>query len=623
MKHFALPFLVILFIAFGCSKEEASEFERTTAAFADSLGTDISALQWWKTTVNLEIDIVTDKPVKLWLLSTEDNAVLYDYKEVQESDTVFMTAPQGQGNNLYLTYQYNNLYSTIEIALTGKPDEVVSIDTRQQNNHVKRRAPRAFKESLAGMSIDGNPSYYEFEINQLFEFFNMMNISRISTNAKELGLNCNYELVSNGEFSITWVNGYEADQSSRILGYYYHSPGTYKDIKYVDLSETHKWDYIDSLAKVQYKFSKEIEKDGHTFKANTWYDANFDLNDKYGSTYSTNMDRIGDNAYNMQAIFNEYGSFISGLRGISFDIDVPPGMHIGFYLRSNEEPYPQQYLRLKQKGVEPYSKHQYNFMGCCFSAEALNIDGQHRSFIMDNEDVIWMGMEDIVEGGDFDCNDVIFGVVSKISIIYMPDIITPSFFTLGDYTIFPWTIAYEDVNRDADFDFNDAVIKLVPDYENELCCVTVMAAGSTTRMYLHYDGPDGDQNLGEIHEILGQSDYQKTINTEASLASSPFVQKDCVPWPKGYTMANDAKRFYIEVQRGTCDDCTDVITLATEPGQMPEALLVAGEWKWPKEGVNITSSYKDFSKWANDVTRPRFWDWYQLSKSKSETIVSY
>lgn len=224
MKHFALPFLVILFIAFGCSKEEASEFERTTAAFADSLGTDISALQWWKTTVNLEIDIVTDKPVKLWLLSTEDNAVLYDYKEVQESDTVFMTAPQGQGNNLYLTYQYNNLYSTIEIALTGKPDEVVSIDTRQQNNHVKRRAPRAFKESLAGMSIDGNPSYYEFEINQLFEFFNMMNISRISTNAKELGLNCNYELVSNGEFSITWVNGYEADQSSRILGYYYHSP---------------------------------------------------------------------------------------------------------------------------------------------------------------------------------------------------------------------------------------------------------------------------------------------------------------------------------------------------------------------------------------------------------------
>ena len=203
----------------------------------------------------------------------------------------------------------------------------------------------------------------------------------------------------------------------------------------------------------------------------------------------------------------------------------------------------------------------------------------------------------------------------------MPDIITPSFFTLGDYTIFPWTIAYEDVNRDADFDFNDAVIKLVPDYENELCCVTVMAAGSTTRMRLHYDGPNGDQDLGEIHEILGQSDYQKTINTEASLASSPFVQKDCVPWPKGYTMANDAKRFYIEVQRGTCEDCTDVITLATEPGQMPEALLVAGEWNWPKEGVNITSSYNDFSKWANDVTRPRFWDWYH--SAKSETIVSY
>ncbi len=618
MKHFALLFGVILFIFFSCSKEEASELERTTAAFADSLGTDISALQWWKTTVNLEIDIVTDKPVKLWLLSTEDHAVLYDYKEVQESDTVFMTAPQGQGNNFYITYQYNNIYSTIEITLSGKPDEVISIDTRQQNNMIRRRAP---KESLSGMSIDGKPSYYEFEMNQLFEFFNMMNISRISTNAKELGLNCNYELVSNGSFTITWVNGYESDQSSRILGYYYHSPGTYEDIKYVDLSETHKWDYIDGLAKVQYKFSKEIVRDEHTFKSNTWYDANFDLNDRYGSTYSSNMDRIGDDAYNMQAVFNEYGSFISALRGISFDIDVDPGMHIGFYLRSDEEPYPQQYLRLKQKGVEPYSKHQYNFMGCCFSAEALNIDGKHRSFIMDNEEVIWMGMEDIVEGGDLDCNDVIFGVVSKVGIDYMPDIITPSFFTIGEYSIFPWTIAYEDVNRDADFDFNDAVIKLIPDYEKELCCVTVMAAGSTTRMRLHYDGPDGDQDLGEIHEILGQSDYQKTINTEASLASSPFVQKDCVPWPKDYTMANDAKRFYIEIQRGTCEDCTDVITLATEPGQMPEALLVAGEWKWPKEGTNIISSYSDFPKWAKDVTRTRFWDWYQ--SARSETIVSY
>lgn len=64
---------------------------------------------------------------------------------------------------------------------------------------------------------------------------------------------CNYELETNGPFYITWVTGHDADQHSHILGYYYHSSNTYDDIKYVDLSETNKWDYIDGLAKVQYQ----------------------------------------------------------------------------------------------------------------------------------------------------------------------------------------------------------------------------------------------------------------------------------------------------------------------------------------------------------------------------------
>ena len=361
--------------------------------------------------------------------------------------------------------------------------------------------------------------------------------------------------------------------------------------------------------------------DGHVFKANTWYDANFDLRDKYGSTYSENMARIGDNAYNMQEVFNRYQSYISGLRGISFDIDVPEGMHIGFYLRSDTESYPQQWMRLMQKGIQPYTKYQYNFMGCCFSAEALNVDGTHRSFVMDDEEVIWMGMEDKVEGGDLDCNDVIFGVVTKLDINYMPGIITPSFTTAQNYDPFPWTMAFEDVNRDADFDFNDAVIKLVPDYEKEQCCVTVMAAGSTERMYLHYDGPDGDQVLGEIHELLGARNSLDKINTSSTIVSVPPVEIDCVPWPQGYTMDNDAQRFYIEVKRGTCDDCTDIIALPQEPGMMPEALLVAGSWQWPKENIQIYSAYSEFSKWAKDVNRTRFWEWYQ--SPRTDTYVTY
>ena len=295
-------------------------------------------------------------------------------------------------------------------------------------------------------------------------------------------------------------------------------------------------------------------------------------------------------------------------------------MHIGFYLRSDEQPYPSQWQRLQQMGVKPYTNYQFNFMGTCFSAEALNIDGMHRSFIIDDNEVIWMGMEDVLEGGDYDCNDVIFGVVTKLDINYMPDIVTPSFTTEGNYNLFPWTLAFEDLYRDADFDFNDAVIKLVPDYEKEQCCVIVMAAGSTNRMYLHYDGPNGDQNLGEIHELLGHHKHD-IINTKSFIVSTPFVEIDCVPWPMTYTMNNDAQRFYIEVQRGTCTDCTDMITLAHEPGIMPEAVLVAGEWKWPIEGVHILKGYNRFRDWTKDVTRTRFWEWYNTPQN--ETYVSY
>jgi LruC domain-containing protein len=86
-------------------------------------------------------------------------------------------------------------------------------------------------------------------------------------------------------------------------------------------------------------------------------------------------------------------------------------------------------------------------------------------------------------------------------------------------------------------------------------------------------------------------------------------------------MANDAKRFYIEVQRGTCSDCTDVITLAQDPGHMPEALLVAGEWQWPMEGVHIFDAYDNFPQWARDETKIRFWEWYKTPEMN--TYVSY
>ena len=239
----------------------------------------------------------------------------------------------------------------------------------------------------------------------------------------------------------------------------------------------------------------------------------------------------------------------------------------------------------------------------------VNQNGNFRSFIDEHENVMWMGMENDITGGDLDCNDVIFGVTVKMA-IYKPGVVEPDLQPIPESDeVMPWTIAFEDVARNADFDFNDAVIKLMPDPKKELCTVTVMAAGSKARMYLHYDGPDGDQNLGEIHELLGGKSTE-FINTPMSIVSTPFVEVGSVKWPKGYNVATDAGRFYIEIQRGTCEECTDMITLADSPGKMPQALLVAGEWKWPKEGTHIFSTYHIFPSWAKDATKVNYWGWY-------------
>ena len=623
MKYLPLSLVIGIILLCSCSSEEISERERTTAEFLDSLGGEVSPLQWWRTAVSLKINVTTNEAVQIRLFSSqEDRWVLYDYKEVLASGPVTMTVPQGQGDKFYLNCYCKNKLESHIITLSGKSEESINLDFTTK--HASTRGENAPPASLCGSSINGDAKYYEFNAGQLSDFYAMMDLSVNNVDAKNrLGLNCNYELESNGLFYITWVNGYEAEQRSRILGYYYHSPTTYEDIVYVDLSETHKWDYIDGLAKVQYQISKEDMIDGHVFMPNTWYDANFDMFDTYGATKASNMDRVGDNAYNSQTVYMRYEGYVSALRGISFKVDVPEGKRIGFYLRSDEEPCPEQWRILQSEDIRPYVPNAVDFKGTCFSAEFMNIigngKGRHRSFVKEYDEVIWMGMEDLIDGGDHDCNDVIFGVVADLK-IFMPTIVDPTLIPSGkDADLFPWTLAFEDVYRDPDYDFNDAVIQLQPDYENEQCCVTVMAAGSTSRMYLHFDGPDGDVNLGEIHELMNSK--LNYVNTKGGVAGTSFVQVDCVPWPEGYTMGNDAKRFYIEIQRGTCDDCTDVITLPDTPGLMPEAILVAGEWKWPMEGKHIFTSYPDFPKWAQDVTNVNYWEWYK--SPQNNTIVSY
>lgn len=85
-------------------------------------------------------------------------------------------------------------------------------------------------------------------------------------------------------------------------------------------------------------------------------------------------------------------------------------------------------------------------------------------------------------------------------------------------------------------------------------------------------------------------------------------------------MQRDASRFYIEVKRGSCHDCSDILQLSDTPSLLPQAVLVAGEWKWPMEGVSITTAYSMFAGWGRDFTNTACWNWY--SNPKTNTCVN-
>lgn len=596
----------------GCSDDkELSAVERTRSSFEELLGGEYSTMQWWQTAVKLKVNVKTQSPTGIYAYFVgEESGILFDYKYVTKDSIFYMTVPQTHEMRVVLMAKEEKNTVAQEIFLTGKPEQTVDMDIPKLEAS-KAAGHAAYPVTRAGLSLYGtdvvkNCGYTEIDPQGI----------KIVTQYTEEGmdiekrrLNGNYELISQGPFCITMYYGYTGQYRARILGYYRHSPGTYQDLEMVDLVDTHSYDYINGEAKLQYQL------DG----VDTWYDSNFDYRDGYTAPFTTKTDRLGDDVYNIQHVMDKYGDRLTKARGLTWHINVKAGDRIGFYLKmEGMQNSAQRELDVKRglpSGRLPNPMYETNW-----SAKVLNTDGRHRSVLIQDHGYTIMGMEDATSTGDFDCNDVLFGLhaemESEMPLITIPDIdiIVPS----SNKQV--WTIAYEDVWRDNDFDFNDAVIRIVPDYENETCGVELMAAGSTAKMYLHYDGPDGDQNLGEIHELLGQKGLSR-VNTLTAFATVPFVSLGNVRWPKSYTIADDAKRFYIEVRRGTCMDCSDLLTLPHEPGVMPQAMLVAGSWHWPKEGIGIGTAYNIFSPWAMDMTNLNYWHWH--TSPKSDTTVSY
>lgn len=598
----------------GCSKEYVSEYDRISSRFEQNLDGEIDPIHFWKTAVTLQVKVISDHRVTIYAYnSVEGKNVLYDYKELERGGTVLLTIPQGMGNSFTLSCADIYQIHTERITLDGRLRLTTEVEMPAivlSSTQITRPETRTFTppNSLYGHSIAPHTGYQEFDVNH---WRYIADLAYTTSNPLEAGEICNYELISKGRFNIVMLAGFAGTQDQRILGYYTHSRGRYDDIEFTDLTETHYIDYIASPNSDNYLCKTQYQLDN----VDQWYDANFDYRDGFNPPYTIRSERLNDDAYNTLFVNRRYTTRVTRMRGLSFEIDVPVGKRIGFYLRMPSRLNTKQQQQLINLGI-PNTTLKANFGEANFSAMVFNTDQKHRSMVKVMDGYAFMGMEDEDTKGDYDCNDVMFGIAAQME-YEMPEVVQlEDDETLKYDHVLPWTLAYEDIARGRDFDFNDVVIRVTPDFQNETAKVVLCAAGSPYKMNLHYNGPEGDVDLGEVHQLFGEK-AERCINTLSSRTEVDEITVAHVPWPLSYTMQQDADRFYLTVQRGNCIGCDEMITFNSQPGLMPQAILVAGTWCWPKEQIPIFTTYSEFASWGKDYCKTAYWSWYSYPKSNT------
>ena len=185
-----------------------------------------------------------------------------------------------------------------------------------------------------------------------------------------------------------------------------------------------------------------------------------------------------------------------------------------------------------------------------------------------------------------------------------------------------YTYAFEDTYM-GDYDMNDCVLQVWEDEENvyvKLCCT---GAAANLHVYL------GDQELfggQEVHAALGGT-QGKFINTgDASEnnggtnSDSKFERRTPTTDPLAKSSLGDLDianaDFWIlgpsgEIHVGDRTHSAAAWNSNFQPkwqqGNAPYAVVIPGEWKWPKEWTPVTDAYEEFQGFAADKDANTEW----------------
>ena len=147
-----------------------------------------------------------------------------------------------------------------------------------------------------------------------------------------------------------------------------------------------------------------------------------------------------------------------------------------------------------------------------------------------------------------------------------------------------WTYAFEDTPL-GDYDMNDVVIKVKEDLDDDSkILVTLCCTGASFDLHVHL----GEHTIFggiEVHRLLRRNSGELVntgIGTDATTLETVRIDK-----PYGFTFAE--ADFWIDSPA-----VNEGVHLA-KPGEDPHGVAIPGDWKWPREAVNITEAYPLFS----------------------------
>ena len=633
----ALWVIVVFALAFSACSEDTGLAGTENGENSGWPLNSVDPKQTWMTseTVQLDISIDDEADITAQTIMNEKVTVL-GQTHLKGSGVMFLDIPQGIGSSFGLVYDDGvNAKQYRQINLVGNNAKVIDVNFQSASN-TKSVAPAAQRastraatnNSLYGKSIIEDCGYLNFgpwgwgDVKKaLVESQNSKNnmSTLIDYELMEGG-----ELLANDDILLSFLYGHTGQTAARTLGYYYHSVGSYSDIVFKDIAEVLKLDYYNGKAKVQYQVDDKP----------TWYDANFDYRDDPANPSQTpaNSVRKGDDAWNTLNVHNYYGDRLTAIRGLTFKLSIPKGKEYGFYLRTEEKLSTDQKTKLTNLGVTDSNLPEYS---ANYSCAAMNTKTNNfRSAIAIYDNFTFMGMDDSLNGGDLDCNDVTFALSNSKGEKYIPeftestkksewnkDVIAkhPEYInppSLEETNLQSWTLAFENAGLDNDYDFNDVVLKVTPDTQNGKAEVKLLATGAQRKTEVYFNGT----LLGEVHELFGVS-TDTFVNTTSNTATRKAITLNSIEWPKNTTMEAQRMNFSLKVYNddGTVDREFSMKDLLNDM-KSPQVLCVAGNWKWPKERIAVHVAYPLIGKWGVNFNNPEFYNWY--SQPKADAVVT-